>query len=89
MVFGHDGANDPAINSTLRINPDTGDAIVVLVSGHPSLATRIGSEWVLWQTGVPDVLAVERALKSAVGPLGIGLGLILLVVVGVGFRRGR
>jgi CubicO group peptidase (beta-lactamase class C family) len=46
-VFGHDGANDPAINTTVRLNPDTSSGIVVLISGHPSLATNIGSEWVL------------------------------------------
>jgi hypothetical protein len=57
FVFGHDGANDPAINSTVRINPGTADGVVLLVSGHPSLASAIGSEWVLWQTGYPDFLS--------------------------------
>ncbi|MEO0369686.1 MAG: serine hydrolase domain-containing protein, partial [Pseudomonadota bacterium] len=52
-VFGHDGANDPAINSAVRINPDTGDALIVLSSGHATLASTIGYHWTLWQTGVP------------------------------------
>jgi len=29
FLFGHDGGNDPAINSTARINPENGDAIIV------------------------------------------------------------
>ena len=62
FVFGHDGANDPAINTSVRINPETLDGFVMLVSGHPSLASAIGSEWVLWQTGYPDFLSTERAL---------------------------
>ena len=84
-VFGHDGANDPAINTTVRLNPDTSSGIVVLISGHPSLATNIGSEWVLWQTGYADFLQTERALKSAVLPFLIG-GLLLLFAVFVSSR---
>ena len=71
-IFGHDGANDPAINSTVRLNPDTADGIIALVSGHPSLASNIGSEWVLWQTGQPDFLQTDRALKSAILPFLVG-----------------
>jgi hypothetical protein len=35
FVFGHDGANDPAINSSVRINPETSDGIVVLFLDIP------------------------------------------------------
>jgi len=87
-VFGHDGANDPAINTAARINPDTGDAILALVSGHTSVATRICSEWVLWQTGFPDVLATEAVISSLITPVGAGCVLILLLVGVIGFRRG-
>lgn len=59
-VFGHDGANDPAINVSVRINPENGDALIVLVSGHPSLATDIGARWVLAETGKPDILTLMR-----------------------------
>ncbi len=88
VVFGHDGANEPAINVALRINPDNWDAIVLLVSGHPSLASDIGAEWVLWQTGYPDVLSTDRVLSSAVGPIGIGGAVLLLLVIAMA-RRGR
>jgi CubicO group peptidase (beta-lactamase class C family) len=81
-VFGHDGANDPAINSSVRLNPETSDGIVLLVSGHPSLASAIGSEWVLWQTGYPDFLQTERVLQSALVPIVIGgFGIALAVVI--------
>lgn len=73
FVYGHDGANTPAINSALRINPDNGDAVIVLVTGHPSLATAIGSEWTLWQTGVVDFLSIDRAVRSAIVPWLLGL----------------
>ena len=89
FLFGHDGGNDPAINSTARINPDNGDAIIVLETGHPSLASNIGSQWVLWQTGVPDVLDSDSVVESMVIPLSIGLLLILLASAYAGFRHSR
>lgn len=89
-VFGHDGANTPALNSSVRINPDNGEAIIVLVSGNKSLASSIGSQWTLWQTGLPDFLSFEAALQSAVMPLLMGVMLTGLLVVGmVLFSRRR
>ncbi len=79
FVYGHDGGNEPAINSSLRINPDNADALVLLVNGHPSLASEIGGEWVLWQTGQPDFLSLDRALESAVLPILLGALIIILI----------
>ena len=87
FVFGHDGANEPAINAAVRINPSTGDAVVVLVNGHPSLASRIGADWVLWQTGRPDFLSTRPTLESAVVPVTIGTLLILVVIGTLAVRR--
>lgn len=85
-IFGHDGSNAPAINTSMRINPDNGDAVIVLVTGHSSLATDIAGEWTLWQTGVPDFLSLERAVRSALVPW--LLGLVTLVALW-GWRRVR
>lgn len=79
-VFGHDGANEPAVNVSVRINPRTNDAYIMLVNGHPSLASDIGAEWVLWQTGNPDFLSTDRVLISALPPALLGSGVILLLV---------
>lgn len=86
-VFGHDGANDPAINSAARINPDNGDAIIVLVTGHPSLATNIGAEWLLWQTGYPDFLTMDAIIASMYLPALFGVILVLLGFGALGYRR--
>lgn len=87
FVFGHDGANEPAVNTIARVNPDNGDAVIALVSGHPSIATGIGSEWVLWQTGRPDVLAIEAVLSSVLIPMTVGGLLIVAMFAVIGFRR--
>ena len=88
-VFGHDGANDPAINSAARINPDNRDAIIVLATGSPSIATNIGSQWVLWQTGYPDVLNSGSVIESMYQPLLVGLLILMLVAVYMGRRFAR
>jgi len=80
-VFGHDGANSPAINSTLRINPINGDAIIVLTTGSESLASSIAYEWTLWQTGYPDFLSFDKSIKSAIRPSVIGAILIIACII--------
>src|SRR5690606_3357618 len=50
FVFGHDGVNEPAVNASVRVNPDTGDGIVVLATGSRTLASELGGHWVFWQT---------------------------------------
>ena len=81
FVFGHDGQNEPAINAAVRINPDNGDAIVVLTSGGRRLATRLGSEWTYWQTGGPDFLVIGTAVREAVVPLVAGWAAVLVAAV--------
>ncbi len=87
-VYGHDGQNEPAINSAVRINPDNADAIVVLTSGGRSLATRLASEWTYWQTGGPDFLVIGTAIREAVVPLFAGW-LAVIVAAMVYARRAR
>ena len=87
FVFGHEGVNDPAINSSVRVNPETAGGFVLLISGHPALATAIGSEWTFWQTGHPDILSVDRAVASALLPA--LLGSLLLLAAALWKRRRR
>jgi CubicO group peptidase (beta-lactamase class C family) len=88
-VFGHDGQNDPAINAAVRVNPETGDALICLVSGGGLLATRLGYEWVLWQTGLADVLHIDAVIGEAMPMFMIGRILILLIAVGGAWFRRR
>ncbi|BDX07180.1 serine hydrolase domain-containing protein [Planctobacterium marinum] len=81
FIFGHDGSNEPAINSTLRINPSSGDALIVLSTGGDFLASQIGYEWVLWQSGYPDFLHFERAIASAWQPMFSGFVVIVMLLM--------
>ncbi len=88
-VFGHDGQNDPALNSSARVNPDNGDGIVVLASGSPSLATVVGFHWVFWETGKPDFLGLEPEIKRTFPALLIGAVIILMVAGAFSFVQRR
>ena len=89
-VIGHDGDNEPAINTAARVNPATGDGIVVLETGTPLLATRIAGEWVFWLYGVPDLLMVTMAAPRITQQILIGwLGIALLLPLLAGVRWWR
>jgi CubicO group peptidase (beta-lactamase class C family) len=89
VVFGHDGANEPAISATVRINPNTQDAIIVLATGSKGLASQLGAAWVFWQTGVPDILVVPAEIRRVMPVLGVGAcGIVLLTFVS-GWRTRR
>ena len=90
VVFGHDGINEPAISATVRINPNTEDAIVVLATGSRGLASQLGAEWVFWQTGLPDILTVPAEVRRVMPALGGGACVIaLLTFVPVWHKRRR
>ncbi len=84
-VFGHDGANSPAINSALRINPLNGDAIIILTTGSETLASSIAYEWTLWQTGYPDFLSFDKAIESAIRLFILGI-LFIIASVAIWYR---
>lgn len=65
FVVGHDGSNTPAINTSARIDPATGDGIVLLETGDARLATDIAGEWVFWNTGNVDLFMVSADAQRA------------------------
>lgn len=89
FIIGHDGNNEPAINTAVRLDPATGDGIVVLETGNKLLATALAGEWVFWQTGHVDFLTVTMEARETMWILGIGAAAILLLVILIGGRRRR
>lgn len=89
FIIGHDGKRQPAINTAVRLNPSTGDGIVVLQSGNQLLATTVASEWVFWQTGTIDFLMFTLVAKQMITNILIGWGVIILTALFIGWRRSR
>ncbi|MEW4468949.1 serine hydrolase domain-containing protein [Parasphingorhabdus sp. JC815] len=87
FIFGHDGNNEPAINTAVRLDPDTGNGIVVFETGSELLATRLASEWVFWKTGRVDNLAFAMGIPTWLLWAGAGSFSILLMGIALGWRR--
>ena len=80
-IIGHDGNNDPAINTAARFDPATGDGIVVLETGNKLLATELAGDWVFWQSGNVDLFDVLNAMPRAL--IVLGAGYLVIVIGGV------
>lgn len=80
FIIGHDGKSTPPVNTAVRLDPDTGDGIIILETGNPVIATRLASEWVFWKTGKVDTLLFPMLLNGMVWMIGTGW---VLIVVGV------
>lgn len=85
FIIGHDGSNEPAINTAARLDPDTGDGIVVLETGSALLASELAGEWVFWKTGEIDNLAFVMATGRIKSWGGVGT----LVILALGAWRCR
>ncbi|WP_143435301.1 serine hydrolase domain-containing protein [Henriciella aquimarina] len=81
FIVGHDGNNEPAINTAVRLDPETGDAIIILETGNNLLATRLAGEWVFWKTGNVDNLMFVSELETTIRTVIIGA--ILLLIAGI------
>jgi CubicO group peptidase (beta-lactamase class C family) len=80
FVIGHDGTNEPAINTSARLDPATGNGIVILETGKPLLATQLAGEWVFWETGNLDFLAFTIGMPYMLRLIGLGSLVIVLAV---------
>lgn len=89
FLFGHDGVNEPAVSASVRVNPDTGDGIIVLVTGSRTLASELGFHWAFWQTGLPDFFSIPGEVQRVVPVLLGGILAILLVAISIAWRQRR
>lgn len=88
-LIGHDGFNHPASTATVRVDPATGDAIVVLATGNPALTSRLGGEWVFWKTGRLDVATFYGSMRQIYLIVALGWAAIVLLVLVIGWRARR
>ena len=89
FIIGHDGDNEPAINTAVRMDPATGDGIVLLETGNKRMATELAGEWVFWTSGKVDFLAVTMELGETLKWVAVGAGLAFLTIFLIVWRPGR
>lgn len=88
-IFGHDGKSTPPINTAIRINPFSGDGIIVLETGNSDFATRIASDWVFLETGKPDTLLFMMLLNQMTKIIVAGIALIILATLAYNYRKNK
>ena len=81
FIIGHDGKSTPPINTAVRLNPATGDGIIILETGSPTIATRLASEWVFWKTGKVDTFLFPMLLPGMTKTIGIGWLVLIISVI--------
>lgn len=81
FIVGHDGKSTPPINTAIRLNPETGDGIIILETGNPMIATKLASEWVFWKTGKVDTLLFLMLIDGMVWTIGIGWAAIIVITI--------
>lgn len=81
FIIGHDGKSTPPINTAIRLNPETGDGIIILETGHPIMATKLASEWVFWKTGKVDTFLFPMLIDGLVLNIGIGWAVIIITTI--------
>ncbi len=81
FIIGHDGKSTPPINTAIRLNPETGDGIIILEMGHPIMATKLASEWVFWKTGKVDTFLFPMLIDGLIWTIGIGWAVIIVVTI--------
>lgn len=89
FIIGHDGDNEPATNTAVRLDPATGDGIVLLETGNKRMATTLAGEWVLWTSGKVDFLTVTMELNQMLTWAAIGAGIAFLAVFLIVWRLAR
>lgn len=87
FIIGHDGKSTPPINTAIRLNPETGDGIIILETGNPLVATKLASEWVFWKTGKVDTFLFPMLIDGMVWMITIGWAIILVVTIAIGIVR--
>lgn len=81
-VVGYDGGSVPAWGAMMRVNPATGNGMVMMVSGGRGAVNQLGHDWVYWETGVITAAARREVALSRLVPatLAIVLGAVVIVL---------
>lgn len=78
FIIGH-GGQSPTLNATLRVNPSSGNGIIMLTTGNRSLAADTATQWTLWETGNPDMYMLRHMIPKMLKTTAIGCLVIFIL----------
>ena len=81
-IVGHDGGSPPAWGAWFRVNPATGNGMVMTVSGGNGALNQLAHDWVYWETGQVTREAKMQKFQDRMLPAAIAivLGALLIAV---------
>jgi CubicO group peptidase (beta-lactamase class C family) len=85
-IIGH-GGQSPSLNSTVRLNPANGNAIILLETGNRALAADSATKWTLWETGNPDMYMLKNMIPAMLKRVLIGCVLIFVASLIIVWRK--
>lgn len=84
-VLGHGGGAFPASGAEMRLNPATGNGIVILASGTQGLISEAADTWTYWETG-KKTFDIRNLVHKRIIPVFLAIILGVLTIV---FWRNR
>jgi len=84
-IIGH-GGSSPGLNATVRLNPDTGNAIIMLTTGNRALASDTATQWTLWETGNPDIIMLKNMIPVMINRVLMGCLVIFILSLVIVWR---
>lgn len=78
FIIGH-GGQSPSLNASLRVNPSTGNGIIMLTTGNSALAADTATQWTLWETGNPDMYMLRHMIPKMFKTTAIGCLVIFVL----------
>ena len=81
-IVGHDGGSPPAWGGWMRVNPATGNGIVMMSSGGRGAVNKLPDDWVYWETGKVTFEARRQTIFRLAGPalVAIIVGAVVIVL---------
>ncbi len=86
-VVGHDGGTLPAWGAMVRVNPATGNGMVLVVSGGKGAVNQLGHDWVYWETGEHTAAGRRQRMYDRLRPASIAIALGAVAIVLMRSRR--
>ena len=80
-IVGHDGGSNPAWGGWMRVNPATGNGMVMMSSGGRGAVNILAHDWVYWETGKVTFEARRQSVFRLVGPASVAIIVGAIVIM--------
>jgi CubicO group peptidase (beta-lactamase class C family) len=72
-IVGHSGGTYPAWGAMMRVNPATGNGMVLMVSGGHRAVNQLPHDWIYWETGKVTFEARRQIMQDRLVPASVAI----------------